>query len=202
MLEQIQWLGHGSFVIEGSPTIYINPWRLGQRNEAADIILISHAHYVHFSPADIAKISHPSTHIIGPAAVAREIDGIEVLRPWQTICIGRLSIRGIPAFTGASIDTTPRPDGLGFMISLNYFDIYYAGDTQYIPEMSRLHPDIAILPVDGQGTMTAQDAAQAVALMKPRYAIPFNWNTSTRGEAAAFQRAAASMAEVVVMQPA
>lgn len=61
MLEQIQWLGHGSFVIEGSPTIYINPWRLGQRSEAADIILISHAHYVHFSPADIAKISHPST---------------------------------------------------------------------------------------------------------------------------------------------
>ena len=202
MLERIQWLGHGSFVIEGPPTIYINPWRLGQRSAPADVILISHAHYVHFSPADVAKFSHAAARIVGPAAVAREIDRTEVLRPWQTIGIGRLSIRGIPAFAGGSIDTTPRPDGLGFMISLNYFDIYYAGDTQYIPEMSRLHPDIAILPVDGQGTMTAQDAAQAVALMKPRYAIPFNWNTSTRGEAAAFQRAAASMAEVVVMQPA
>lgn len=202
MLERIQWLGHGSFVIEGPPTIYINPWRLGQRSETADIILISHAHYVHFSPADIAKISHPSTRIIGPAAVAREIDTTEVLRPWQTICIGRLSVRGIPAFAGGSIDTTPRPDGLGFMISLNYFDIYYAGDTQYIPEMGRLRPDIAILPVDGQGTMTAEDAAQAVALMRPKYAIPFNWNAATRGEAAAFQRAAESSAQVVVMQPA
>jgi L-ascorbate metabolism protein UlaG (beta-lactamase superfamily) len=202
MLDRIQWLGHGSFLIDGPPTIYINPWRLGNRAEPADIILISHAHYVHFSPADIAKISNPNTRIIGPAAVAREIEGIEVLRPWQTICIGRLSIRGIPAYAGGSVDTTPRPDGLGFMLSLNFFDIYYAGDTQYIPEMGRLHPDIAILPVDGQGTMTASDAAQAVALMKPRYAIPFNWSASTRGEAAAFQRAVEPASQVVVMQPA
>jgi L-ascorbate metabolism protein UlaG (beta-lactamase superfamily) len=202
MLERIQWLGHGSFLVDGPPTIYINPWRLGQRSEAADLILISHAHYVHFSPADIAKIRNERTRVIGPAAVGREIDGLEVLRPWQTICIGRLSIRGIPAFAGGSVDSTPRPDGLGFMISINYFDIYYAGDTQYIPEMSKLRPDIAILPVDGQGTMTAADAAQAVALMKPRYAIPFNWSASTRGEAAAFQRAAETTAQVVVMQPA
>ena len=202
MLERIQWLGHGSFLIEGPPTIYINPWRLGQRSERADIILISHAHYVHFSPADIEKISNPTTRMIGPSAVAREIEGLEVLRPWQTICVGRLSIRGIPAFAGGSIDTTPRPDGLGFMLSLNYFDIYYAGDTQYIPEMARLRPDIALLPVDGQGTMSASDAAQAVALMKPRYAIPFNWSATTRGEAAAFQRAVPSASEVVVLQPA
>ena len=202
MLDRIQWLGHGSFVIDGPPTIYINPWRLGTRAEPADFILISHAHYVHFSPADIAKISNPSTRVIGPAAVAREIDGIEVLRPWQTICEGRLSIRGIPAYAGGSVDTTPRPDGLGFMISVNYFDIYYAGDTQYIPEMGKLHPDIAILPVDGQGTMNAADAAHAVALMKPRYAIPFNWSATTRGEAAAFQRAVDPGVQVVVMQPA
>ncbi len=202
MLDKIHWLGHGSFLIDGPPAIYINPWRLGQRNEAADLILISHPHYVHFSPADITKISGPGTRVIGSAAVGREIEEIEILRPWQTICIDRVSIRGIPAYAGGSIDTTPRPDGLGFMISMNYFDIYYAGDTQYIPEMGKLHPDIAILPVDGRGTMTATDAAQAVAIMKPRYAIPFNWNATTRGEAAAFQREVGDSVEVVVLQPA
>ena len=61
MLEQIHWLGHGSFMIEGPPAIYINPWQLGRREASADIILISHPHYVHFSPADIAKISNPTT---------------------------------------------------------------------------------------------------------------------------------------------
>ncbi len=202
MIERIQWLGHGSFLIEGPPAIYINPWRLGHRSEPADVILISHTHYVHFSPADIAKISSPTTRVIGSAAVAREIDGIEVLRPWQSIGIDRLSIRGIPAYTGASIDTTPRPDGLGFMLSLNFFDVYYAGDTQFIPEMAKLHPDIAILPIDGRGTMTAADAAEAVLLMKPRYAIPFNWSATTRGEAAAFERAVGDKVQVVVLQPA
>ena len=56
MIDRIQWLGHGSFAVQGLPLIYINPWRITRDSPPADIILISHDHYDHFSPADIEKL--------------------------------------------------------------------------------------------------------------------------------------------------
>ena len=55
MLENLRWLGHASFKISGEKNIYIDPWKLG-KEEPADIILISHDHYDHCSPDDVAKL--------------------------------------------------------------------------------------------------------------------------------------------------
>jgi L-ascorbate metabolism protein UlaG (beta-lactamase superfamily) len=70
---------------------------------------------------------------------------------------------------------------LGFVVSINFYDIYYAGDTQLIPEMETLHPDIAILPIDGKGTLDIYSAAEATRLMNPRYVIPSNWDKRIGG---------------------
>ncbi|MEE9518812.1 MAG: MBL fold metallo-hydrolase [bacterium] len=55
MLEQIRWLGHASFLNSAEHRIYINPWKL-TTTEEADIILISHSHYDHFSAIDVALL--------------------------------------------------------------------------------------------------------------------------------------------------
>ena len=54
MIDRIQWLGHGSFFIQGPPLIYINPSRVTRRTFLADVILVGHAHQEHFSVADIS----------------------------------------------------------------------------------------------------------------------------------------------------
>ena len=55
MIENITWLGHASFKIGDDKVVYIDPWKLG-RVEPADIILVTHSHYDHCSPQDVAKV--------------------------------------------------------------------------------------------------------------------------------------------------
>lgn len=201
MIDRIQWLGHGSFFIQGPPLIYINPWRITRHTFLADLILVGHHHYDHCSLADIHKLRGAETRIIASEKAAHDIEGATVLRPWQSIQVDRAGIQAVPAYSPDSL-LHPRADGgLGFVISLNYYDIYYAGDTQIIPEMARLHPDIAILPIDGSGTLTVEDAVQVVKQMRPKWVIPANYGPETEPAARRFKDALADLTLVILPTP-
>ncbi|MBC8098683.1 MAG: MBL fold metallo-hydrolase, partial [Armatimonadetes bacterium] len=93
--------------------------------------------------------------------------------------------------------------GLGFVISLNFYDIYYAGDTGVIPEMQRLQPDIAILPIDGaNGTLSVEQAVEVVKQMRPRTVLPCNWGAGGEGatpqDAQRFKDLVGDRAEVII----
>ncbi len=203
MIDNIQWMGHGSFLIQGSPLIYINPWRIARSTFHADIILIGHDHYDHCSQGDIEKLRGPDTIIISNSKVAEEVEGCHVLRPWQSLTIDRACIKAVPAYSPDDWRHPLSDGGLGFIISINYYDIYYAGDTQIIPEMSCIRPDIAILPIDGSGTMTVEEASEVVRQMRPRWALPANWGNTAEGasrlDALAFQRLAGQYTEAVLL---
>jgi L-ascorbate metabolism protein UlaG (beta-lactamase superfamily) len=205
MIDRIQWLGHGSFAVQGTPLIYINPWRIARTALPADIILVSHDRYDNCSLADIDRLRGEHTRIIGTERVAREIPGCTVLLPWQSIAVERACIKAVPAYSPDARTNMRQSGGLGFVISLNYYDIYYAGETGLIPEMSSIHPDIAILPIGGEGTMTPEQAAQATALMRPRWVIPCNWGSSSSGanrvDAQRFQQGVGAAAEVLLLTP-
>jgi hypothetical protein len=53
-------------------------------------------------------------------------------------------------------------DKVGFVISVTNNRIYHAGDTDLIPEMETIRPDIAFVPVSGTYVMNAEEAAKAV----------------------------------------
>lgn len=203
MIDNIKWLGHGSFIVEGPPLIYIDPWRVVLSTFHPDIILISHEHYEHFSIADITKLRGPDTKIICNETVASQVEGATVIRPWQSMTIDKASIKGIPAYSPDDIRHPLDAGGLGFIISLNYYDIYYAGDTKYIPEMDLIRPDIAILPIDGNGTMTISEAAEVVKKMRPRWVIPSNWGTVAGGitnlDVQTFHNEVGGRAEVITL---
>lgn len=184
MIDQIQWIGHGSFIVQGPPLIYINPWRVARKTFLADVILIGHDHYEHFSASDIDNLRGESTIILTNEVVAEQVEGAQVLRPWHSMLIDGARITAVPAY---SVDdyTHPQEDGgLGFVIAVNLHDIYYAGDTQLTPEMDRITPDIAILPIDGNGTLNAEQAAEWVKRKRPKYSIPSNWGAPGVGTSA------------------
>jgi L-ascorbate metabolism protein UlaG (beta-lactamase superfamily) len=207
MIEQIQWLGHGSFMIQGSPQIYINPWRVSHSDHSADVILVSDHHYDHCSPVDIDKLRNTNTQIITCESVMQEhhISGAMVLRPFQSVTIGRVSIKAVPAYSPEFVDNPLYEAGLGFVISMHFYDVYYAGKTEIIPEMAQIQPDIAILPINGQQTLTVADAVNVTAQMRPRWVIPANWGTGGVGvsgiEAQMFANEAAPYAEVTLLEP-
>jgi len=206
MIENIQWLGHGSFVIQSDPLIYINPWRITRKVFHPDVILIGHEHHQHFSVPDIEKLRGEETKIIGNSAIVDQLPETILLRQWNSISIGKASIKAVPAYSLNSSQHPLEAGGLGFIISLNFYDIYYAGDTQRIPEMSRIQPDIAILPIDGDGTLTVEEAAEVVHAMRPRWVIPSNWGYPTDGaslmDAQRFKKLVGDSATVIIPEQA
>ncbi|MDX2075591.1 MAG: MBL fold metallo-hydrolase [bacterium] len=206
MIENIQWLGHGSFVIQSDPLIYINPWRITRKVFHPDVILIGHEHHQHFSVPDIEKLRGEETKIIGNPSIIDQLPEALLLRQWNSMSIGKASIKAVPAYSPNSPQHPQEAGGLGFIISLNFYDIYYAGDTQKIPEMSRIQPDIAILPIDGNGTLTVEEAAEVVHAMRPRWVFPSNWGYPADGatlmDAQRFKRLVGDSAIVIIPEQA
>ena len=202
MIDSIKWLGHGSFLIEGPPFIFINPWRVARTPFHADLILVTHSHYDHCSVADVEKLRGPETVVIGNEQVAEQINGTKVLRPWQSIAFERLSIKAIPAYSPEGGTHPESAGGLGFVISMNLYDIYYAGDTKQIPAMEKVHPDIAILPIDNNDTLSMKEAVKVIELLKPKWVIPSNWGTLSKApdllEVNEFKAMVGKLAEVVI----
>ena len=70
MIENIHWLGHDTFRIENGKIIYADPIKLKGRPPKADLILITHDHFDHCSPDDVAKLAKEDTVIVTIAAAA------------------------------------------------------------------------------------------------------------------------------------
>lgn len=68
----------------------------------------------------------------------------------------------------------------GFIIELGTSKIYHAGDTGLTMDMKLLENeniDVALLPIGGNFTMDAEDAAIAVNFIKPKLVVPMHYDT-------------------------
>ena len=183
MLEHIHWLGHDTFRLDGSSTVYIDPWKLPAGARPADLILVTHDHFDHFSAADIARIGSAATTLIGPAAVTGQVSSLTTvtLAPGEAATVGGVTVTAVPAynldkFRSAGEPYHPREAGyLGYVVEMDGRRIYHAGDTDAIPEMSAVHCDVALLPVGGTYTMTAEEAAAACEELDAAAAVPMHF---------------------------
>lgn len=117
--------------------------------------------------------------------------------------LGKVSIKAVPAYSVRDPRHPRRNRGLGFVISRDFYDIYYVGDSHLVPEMSMLRPDIVLLPIDGYGRLSVEDALRLVTMLKPRWTIPYNWGRAgeeaTSLDAQSFKVRAAPHSEVVLL---
>ena len=183
MIENIHWLGHDSFRLDGSSTVYIDPWKLAADSPPADLILITHDHSDHFDVSDIAKIATEKTQVVGPASVTGRLADMTVVTvgAGQTVTVGTTTVTVVPAYNvdkrrpSGELCHPPEAGGLGYIVELDGRRIYHAGDTDAIPEMRAVRCDVALLPVSGTYVMTAAEAAEACDVLTARMAVPMHW---------------------------
>lgn len=202
MKPSIYWFGHDAFCITGSKKIYIDPFQL-KKKDRADIILITHTHYDHFSPDDIAMIMSTNTTIIGPHDTLDKINHIKTMQPGDIIELHGVTIEAVPAYNIGKKFHPKSNNWLGYIISIDNTRIYHAGDTDHIPEMNKLsNIDIALLPVSGTYVMTAHEAAQAALDIQPKLAIPMHYGSivGTAHDAEIFKRELSGSIEVQLLQ--
>lgn len=186
---EIRWNGHDGFRIEvDGNKIYVDPYKLIPSyvsKSDADIILISHNHFDHLSIEDINNIINENTKIICSHECVEELKKNNVkneiipLKPKEARTVGNIEIRGIEAYNTDKKFHPKKDEKIGFIINVNNLKIYHTGDTDIIPEMENVSPDILFVPVSGTYVMTAKEAGKATnELIKPKkIAIPMHYGS-------------------------
>lgn len=150
-----------------------------------DAVLISHAHHDHLHVPSLRHIGGRPRFIV-PRGLGRFLRGRNVAEvdAGDELEIGAVRLRAIRAeHDGRRRPFGPTAPALGYRIG-GSAALYFAGDTDLCPEMSGLGEiDVALLPVWGWGPRLGPGhldpgrAAEAVARIRPRIAIPIHWGT-------------------------
>jgi L-ascorbate metabolism protein UlaG (beta-lactamase superfamily) len=212
LIDDIAWLGHASFRIAlGRANVYIDPYRVPEGAPPADLILVTHGHYDHFSPQDIERLTTRETWLVGPAAVAERVSGqVHRIEPGETLedeLVRGMHVSAVAAYNTSKRDADgkpfhPRDAGwVGYELNVRGERLYHSGDTDVIPEMDSVTGvDVALLPVSGVYVMTAQEAAEAARRIQPRVAVPMHWGSHLGTEHDARTFAAQAPVEVRIME--
>jgi L-ascorbate metabolism protein UlaG (beta-lactamase superfamily) len=170
--------------IEGK-IVYTDPYS-GEYSEKGDLILVSHSHGDHCSVAKIKSIRKADTVVFAPEDCVEKIKGtVKTLKAGEEATVGNIKIRAVEAYNVKRFRSPGNPYhpegfGVGYLITALGKTVYYAGDTDFIPEMKRLgHVDVALLPSGDTYTMDNAEAAEAALAVNPAVAVPMHcWDTN------------------------
>jgi L-ascorbate metabolism protein UlaG (beta-lactamase superfamily) len=173
--------------------IYFDPVWLDGAPKDADIIFITHTHGDHFSVGDIKNLSKDGTILVvteDGAAMARKegIKSIVSVVPNREYSVGGIKFKTVPAYNTNKEFHPKSNKWVGYIVTANSANYYFAGDTDIIPEMKALKVDVAFLPIGGTYTMNVQEAIKAANEIKPKVAVPIHFAdvVGTTDDAVAF----------------
>ncbi|HEX2947868.1 MAG TPA: MBL fold metallo-hydrolase [Clostridia bacterium] len=181
LLKNVSHMKQSTIRMEANGKVmYFDPVWLDKAVGDADIIFVSHTHGDHFSIADIKKIMKKGATLVVPedgadTAKKEGIAGVLSVKPNKAYVAGGISFRTVPAY---SVDKPFHPKSsnwVGYIVTANKANYYFAGDTDLIPEMKSFKADVAFLPMGGTYTMNVQEAVQAAKLIKPAVAVPIHY---------------------------
>lgn len=204
MLDFITINEHSSIRIDDGKIIYSDPYNIKIAAHDADIILITHSHFDHYSPDDIRKVMKSDTVIVCPTSVNEPHElglTVEQVIAGEKFEVLGISFEAVPAYN-ISKPFHPQSNGwLGYIIdSSDLGRIYIAGDTDITPENKHVKCDIALISAGGTFTTDASQAAELVNTIRPKYAIPIHYGTvaGSPEDGEKFRKAVDSGIEVVI----
>ncbi|AKB81965.1 hypothetical protein MSBR3_1387 [Methanosarcina barkeri 3] len=192
---KITWLGHSAFLFEAEKKLLIDPFISGNplapcspEELDPDIIAVTHGHRDHLGDTiEIGK--RTGCRIISVHEVANYIKSkgvfAEGMGKGGTVNVEGIKLTMTEALHSSSIDASGFSfDGgspAGFIIRINGYSIYHAGDTGVFGDMQLIselyEPELALLPIGDKFTMGIREATKAVELIQPKIVVPMHYNT-------------------------
>ena len=182
MIENIEVLFHSSIRIVREKTIYIDPFKIQENYNDADLIFITHDHFDHYSEDDIDKVRKKDTKIIVPKDLLSKVldfgfesENITTVEPNKEYTVEGIKFETIPAYN-IQKQFHPKANGwIGYIIELDGNRYYIAGDTDITEENKKVKCDVAFVPVGGTYTIDYKEAAELINIIKPKIAVPIHY---------------------------
>jgi L-ascorbate metabolism protein UlaG (beta-lactamase superfamily) len=198
--DRLTWVGHATVLVElGEAAVLTDPVlrqrvaHLRRRTPPPralprlDAVLISHLHRDHLDLPSL-QVVDPSAPVVvprgGAGVLRRSRREVIELSPGEALELAGVRIRAVPAVHDGRRSPLSGPtEAVGYVIEAQR-RVYFAGDTARFDEMAELVDlDAALLPIWGWGPrlgpghMGPEEAAEAVALMRPDVVVPIHWGT-------------------------
>lgn len=224
----------GGKVIVTDPWLVVNPVTPAQYKNLdalgkVDVLLVTHGHGDHIADAPALAKKH-GIWLWAPGDLNQTLTTLGVLPPEQLprfnksgrvspapgiqVTAVRAEHSSIYVWTNPASgkpETHPGGEPVGYVIELeNGFRIWHMGDTGVFGDMKWIaeyyKPDLVLMPIGGNFTMDAADAAYAVReLVKPRAVMPMHYGANPLAKSTAddFVRAlgATPATKVIVLKP-
>ena len=182
MLEGIKINCHSSIKIAKEKIVYIDPFRINEVPHDADYIFITHSHYDHFSTEDILKIAKIDTIFvtIQETKSSLELMGIPeeqiiIVEPKNRYQVQEIKFETVPSYNENKKYHPKENNWVGYIIEIGGIKYYIAGDTDNIEEIQNIKCDIAFLPIGGEFTMNAKEAASLANRLDIKVVIPTHY---------------------------
>nr|MBQ6242977.1 MBL fold metallo-hydrolase [Lachnospiraceae bacterium] len=179
---EVTVLAHSAIRIQGPKTVYVDPFHLTAAPHDADLICVTHDHYDHLSPDDIARVAGPDTWFALPETcleAARKAglpeERLLLMSPGEHLTWQGIVIEAVPAYNVGKQFHTQDKAWLGYVIEMLGRRYYIAGDTDDNEDVRRVRCHVALLPVGGKYTMTAEEAAALANAIRPGVAVPTHY---------------------------
>ncbi len=200
----VTFVGHSTVLIELSGVRLLTdpllrPRAIHLRRHAAppdpavsrglDAVLVSHFHHDHLDLPTLRGLG-PGARLIGPRGLARIVRragaaDVTELAAGESADVAGVRVAAVPAVhDGRRLKRGPAVDAVGFVAEAGGVRVYFAGDTDLFAGMEQLAPvDLALIPIWGWGATLGEGhldparAAEALARIRPRVAVPIHWGT-------------------------
>jgi L-ascorbate metabolism protein UlaG (beta-lactamase superfamily) len=196
----VTYLGHASTLIElDGISLLTDPvlrrrtahlLRAGPLPEVGrpDAILISHGHLDHLDLGTLERLPRETLVVLprglGGLVRSRDFERVVEVEEGDEVRVGDVAVRA----TRADHAGRPAPGrsgaAVGYLVA-GSGKVYFAGDTDIFDGMAELAPglEVALIPIwgwgptIGEGHLDPVRAAAALALLRPRIAVPIHWGT-------------------------
>ena len=160
----------------------------------ADLILVTHEHGDHYSPAKLTALRKAGGVIIVPWKVYLRTDFASyrpnaiALQYGQTTNVHGLTVQAVPGYNS----NHPFTNNNCYVLTLGGKKLFFSGDTGDVPEIRALtNIDVAFLSMNVPFTMNWLGATNVIRQMRPRVVYPYHYRDQggTVTNAALFQSA-------------
>lgn len=165
-MAKLLYMGRNSFRIIGArgTVVYVDPFAGDDYDIPADLILVTHQHSDHNM---IDKVAKKSECLIIQNFEALE-GGVHNNFDYKNIYVQSVE---------ADNKNHPKTDCVGYIVTIEGVDLYFAGDTDETGEMKTFpekHLEYAFLPCDGYYNMDYKAAAHCAKIIGAKHNVPIH----------------------------